>query len=258
MIFSLLSNNSTRQVENMTHSTPPSLPSFPNPNPPVTSLIIGPSLYAIAYIRSSLKLFPTGSNPYYLSTSLLNNLPSYIIARFMKPLERYRKCCTIYITKRKRASYLRSTWPKLLIIQIGSTFACYWLIWGSPSCSLIRSCATSQIFPLVFSLMVQPHLSFTHKGASVRDAHGPPFYFSSSEALSRLIIEEKRQGILQGIKIVEGCILTYILFVDDVLILINGSIGDTLYFFAALSSFFLATSMVCNVHKSTMTVYGFS
>lgn len=76
------------------------------------------------------------------------------------------------------------------------------------------------------------------------------------EALSRLIITAKREGSIRGLKITEECYLTHLLFVDDVLILLDGSIQDTSTFNRILKLFALATGMEVNRGKSTITLVG--
>lgn len=60
-------------------------------------------------------------------------------------------------------------------------------------------------------------------------------------------------GRIRDIKITEDCTLTHLLFVDDVLILLNGGIGDTSAFHRSLGIFLKATVMVLNEAKSTIS-----
>eukprot|EP00253_Pinus_taeda_P017857 PITA_17857 len=76
------------------------------------------------------------------------------------------------------------------------------------------------------------------------------------EALSRLIISAKRDGSIRGLKITDECYLTHLLFVDDVLILLDGSIQDTSTFIHILGLFSHATGMEVNRLKSTITLVG--
>lgn len=46
------------------------------------------------------------------------------------------------------------------------------------------------------------------------------------EGLGWIIMEEHRRGRIIGIKIIDDCMLTHLIFVDDVLIFLNGSVGD--------------------------------
>jgi len=74
------------------------------------------------------------------------------------------------------------------------------------------------------------------------------------EALSRLIISAKREGSIRGLKITDECYLTHLLFVDDVLILLDGSIQDTTTFNRILGLFTHAMGMEVNRSKSTITL----
>jgi len=73
------------------------------------------------------------------------------------------------------------------------------------------------------------------------------------EGLSRLIASAKRDGDICGLKISEDCYLTHLLFVDDVLILLDGSIRDSRSFSKILLLFSSATGMLANQSKSTIT-----
>jgi len=57
------------------------------------------------------------------------------------------------------------------------------------------------------------------------------------EGFSHLISEERRLGRLQGIKITNNFILTHLLFVDDVLIFLNGGVGDLTYLHSVMLLF---------------------
>lgn len=73
------------------------------------------------------------------------------------------------------------------------------------------------------------------------------------EGLSRLIATAKRDGDLCGLKIYDDCFLTHLLFVDDVLILLDGSIRDSHTFSKILLHFSSTTGMLANQSKSTIT-----
>lgn len=80
----------------------------------------------------------------------------------------------------------------------------------------------------------------------------PLLFLLVMEGVNRLINEEHRRGRLKGIKITEGCMLTHLLFVDDILIFLNGIIGDLSIINATFSLFQVATSMLINDRKSTL------
>lgn len=72
------------------------------------------------------------------------------------------------------------------------------------------------------------------------------------ERLSRLVKKTRVDGSLGGVKISEVSYLSHLLFVDDVLMLSNGSMCDTTCFKKILSLFCKATCMEPNFIKSTI------
>lgn len=77
------------------------------------------------------------------------------------------------------------------------------------------------------------------------------------EGLSKLIKEDDSRGRLQGIKIIDGCILTHLLFVDGVLIFLNGGIGDLTSLKNTFSLFQTYTKMMVNYNRSTLIAPSF-
>ena len=82
----------------------------------------------------------------------------------------------------------------------------------------------------------------------------PLLFLLVMEGLSRLIATEKRRGGLQGLKIMEHFCLTHLLFVDDILIFLNGSVRDTISLNEIMILFCRATSMEINREKSTISI----
>ena len=78
------------------------------------------------------------------------------------------------------------------------------------------------------------------------------------EGLSRCLIDERERGRLKDIKISENFILTHLLFVDDIIIFLNGSLGDITIVNSILQLFCKAIGMPCNNSKYTITIHGFS
>jgi len=78
------------------------------------------------------------------------------------------------------------------------------------------------------------------------------------EDLRKLINDEQNFGILKGIKIVDNCIITHLLFMDGILIFLNGYINDTSILNLALKIFCKATGMLCNNLKYTLPAHGYS
>lgn len=73
------------------------------------------------------------------------------------------------------------------------------------------------------------------------------------EGVRRLISHENRVGRLQGLKIINQCILTHLLFIDDVLIFLDGGIHDFNTLYDVMQLLCLATGMETNRPKSTIT-----
>lgn len=86
------------------------------------------------------------------------------------------------------------------------------------------SCITNIPFSILVNSSASPF--FTSKSGLRQGCPLSPLLFLLlMEGLSNLIKEDHRRGRLKGIKITDGCILTHLLFVDDILVFINGSIG---------------------------------
>eukprot|EP00253_Pinus_taeda_P032224 PITA_32224 len=84
----------------------------------------------------------------------------------------------------------------------------------------------------------------------------PLLFLLIMEGLSRLLASARDRHQLTGIKIADEFFLTHLLFVDDVLIFLNGSIGDSTTLQHAMQLFQQATGMKINVQKSTITTVG--
>lgn len=84
----------------------------------------------------------------------------------------------------------------------------------------------------------------------------PLFFLIVMEGLSRLIATAKRNGDFSGLKITEQFYLTHLLFVDDILIFMNGSVRDNIALNDILQLFCKATGMVINREKSTRSMAG--
>lgn len=81
----------------------------------------------------------------------------------------------------------------------------------------------------------------------------PLLFLLIMEGLSRIISVEHRRGKIVGIKIMDNYFLTHLLFVDDVLIFLNESIGDTIALQNVFGLFQKEIGIVINIHKSTLT-----
>lgn len=82
----------------------------------------------------------------------------------------------------------------------------------------------------------------------------PLIFLIVMEGLSRLIALEKRARRLKGLKIMEQCTLTHQLFVDDMLIFLDGGIQDDNTLSKVLNLFCAAIGMEINGAKSTISL----
>ena len=73
------------------------------------------------------------------------------------------------------------------------------------------------------------------------------------EGLSRAILDAKRRGLFEGIKIATNLNITHLLFVDDILIFYNDSIREAERLSEILILFCKATGMQINLQKSSIT-----
>lgn len=85
----------------------------------------------------------------------------------------------------------------------------------------------------------------------------PLLFLLVMEGLSRCLIEEMDRGRLRGIMITDNCTLTHLIFVDDIIIFLNGSIGDSTVVNIVLRLFCKVTRMSCNNINSSITCHGF-
>jgi len=118
------------------------------------------------------------------------------------------------------------------------------------------SCITKVSYNVIINGSASPFFHAEH-GLQQGCPLSPLLFLLIMEGLSLLIVEERRVGRLQGIKITNDCILTHLLFVNDVLIFLNGD-GDSSAFLSLLQLFCRATSMECNARKSTISSTGCS
>eukprot|EP00253_Pinus_taeda_P027341 PITA_27341 len=86
----------------------------------------------------------------------------------------------------------------------------------------------------------------------------PLLFLLIMEGQSKVIFAARDRKLLTGIKLADNFYLTHLLFVDDILIFLNGSIGDTTTLQNSMLLFQQATGMRINEQKSTITTIGCS
>lgn len=116
----------------------------------------------------------------------------------------------------------------------------------------IMACITTPTFSVLINGS-ESHFFHSKRGLRQGFPLSPLLFLIVMEGLIRLIISAKRDGSLSGLKISDDCYLTHLLFVDDVSILLDGSIKDSQAFSHILQLFSTATGMLVNQKKSTIT-----
>lgn len=81
-----------------------------------------------------------------------------------------------------------------------------------------------------------PHL-LGREGPQIRMPPSPLLFLLVMEDLSRRITAEKVAKNLRGLKIIDQCSLSHLLFVDDILIFLDGGIKDIINFTDSLRLF---------------------
>jgi len=114
-----------------------------------------------------------------------------------------------------RANYL---YIRLLLTHLGFPFA--YIKW-------IMSCIKEVSYNVLLN-GVATSFFLSKRGLRQGCPLSPLLFLLIMEVLSRAIIAAYNRKQLAVIKISENCYLTHLLFVDDILIFLNGSIGDTI------------------------------
>lgn len=142
-----------------------------------------------------------------------------------------------------RANWLYIT---LLLTHLGFPFA--YIKW-------IMSCITDVSYSV---LLNGEAASFFNSERGLRQGCplSPLLFLLIMEDLSRTITSARDRNQLKSIEIAENFFLTHLLFVDDILIFLNGSIGDTTTLQNIFTLFQQATGMMINDSKSTITTIG--
>eukprot|EP00253_Pinus_taeda_P035172 PITA_35172 len=138
----------------------------------------------------------------------------------------------------------RVSWLYLKMILIHLGFPQNFISW-------IMACITTP----TFSVLINGSASqFFHSERRLRQGCplSPLLFLIVMDALSQLIDSAKRNGDFNGLRITDECSLTHLLFVDDVMIFLDGSIRDSRSFSNIINLFSSATGMLANHSKSSI------
>eukprot|EP00253_Pinus_taeda_P031311 PITA_31311 len=132
---------------------------------------------------------------------------------------------------------------KMILIHLGFPHA--YITW-------IMACLTSPSFSILINGSATP---FFHSKRGLRQGCplSPLLFLLVMEGLSHLMDSTKQAGAIGGLRISDLRYLTHLLFVGDVLILLDGSVRDSRTFSKILQLFSAATGMLPNQLKSTIT-----
>eukprot|EP00253_Pinus_taeda_P013597 PITA_13597 len=119
------------------------------------------------------------------------------------------------------------------------------------------SCITEVTYSILLNGEATPFFT-SERGLRQGCPLSPLLFLLIMEGLSKIISSARGRHHLTGIKIVDNLFLTHLLFVDDIVIFLNGSIGDSTALHGSILPFQQATGMLINNNKSTITMVGCS
>jgi hypothetical protein len=135
------------------------------------------------------------------------------------------------------------TYIRLLLTHIG---------FHVPFIKWIMACITSVSFAVLINGETSPFFK-SERGLGQGCPLSPLLFLLVEEGLSKSLEAAARAGTFQGISISSGMKITHLLFVDDIHIFCNGKVGDAETLVDILANFLLATGMIINVQKSTIS-----
>lgn len=145
------------------------------------------------------------------------------------------------------SAFDRVSWLYLKMILIHLGFPQNFISW-------IMACITTPTFNLLINGSAS-QCFHSERGLQQGCPLSPLLFLIIMDALSRLIDSAKRNGDFNGLRITDECTLTHLLFVDDVMIFLDGSIRDSRAFSNIINLFSSATGMLANHSKSSIILY---
>eukprot|EP00253_Pinus_taeda_P031947 PITA_31947 len=136
---------------------------------------------------------------------------------------------------------LHSIWTKhhkAIILKIDLAKAFDWVSWLYLKMILIHLGFPQNFITWIMACITTPTFSVLINGSAFQLFHSerglrqgcplsPLLFLIVMDALSRLIDSAKGNGDYSGLRITDDCFLTHLLFVDDVMIFLDGSIRDS-------------------------------
>ena len=121
-----------------------------------------------------------------------------------------------------------------------------------PFIKRIFACITTSSFAVLINGAASP---FFHAERGLRQGCplSPLLFLLVVEGLSRAILDAKRRGLFEGLRITSSTSISHILFVDDILIFCKDSKRDAERLSEILTLFCKATGMQINLQKSSLT-----
>eukprot|EP00253_Pinus_taeda_P020282 PITA_20282 len=127
------------------------------------------------------------------------------------------KSITLKINLAKAFDCVSWLYIKMLLIHLGFPLSFI---------TSIMACITTPTFSVLINGSAS-HFFHSKRGLRQGCPLSPLLFLIVMDGLNRLIASAKRDGDLCGLKISDDCFLTHLLFVDDVIIFLDGSIRDS-------------------------------
>ena len=126
------------------------------------------------------------------------------------------------------------------------------LVFEVPFINWFMSCITTISFAILIS---GPTLDFFHAQRGLHQGFPlfPLLFLLVAEGLSRMLVEAKIRCDLKGVVVVDYLTITYLLFMEDILLFCDGSKHDLSTIKGAPSLMKKYTSMEVNIHKYTLS-----
>lgn len=86
----------------------------------------------------------------------------------------------------------------------------------------------------------------------------PLLFLLAAEGLSRLILKAKHSGLFTGLEVAVNLFISHLLFVDDILIFLNGNLNEVKVLKDLIDLFLKATGLQINPRKSHFILEGFN